>query len=221
LQNFHFQTGGWLTEDSAQRYDTQVEVLFNGTANAIRRQAIPPLAEIFKGRDQRILKLLDVACGTGRFIDFVKQAWPKLPVLGLDLSEAYVNEARSHLQHRTRTRFAVANAEAIPVADSSQDAVTCIFTFHELPPKVRRTVIGECARVLKPGGRLVLLDSLQRSDRPDYLGLLELFPQNFHEPYYESYLDEDFPAIAREHGLTHVRDDQAFISKVMVFDKLT
>jgi len=221
LQNFHFQTGGWLTEDSAQRYDTQVEVLFNGTANAIRRQVIPPLAEIFKGRDQRKLKLLDVACGTGRFIDFVKQAWPKLPVLGLDLSEAYVNEARRHLRHRARTAFAVGNGEAIPVADASQDAVTSIFTFHELPPKVRRIVIGECARVLKPGGRIVLLDSLQRGDRPDYLGLLELFPQNFHEPYYESYLDEDFPAIAREHGLTHARDDQAFISKVMVFDKQT
>src|SRR5262249_6742713 len=40
LQNFHFQSGGWLTEDSAQRYDTQVEVLFNGSANATRRQAL-------------------------------------------------------------------------------------------------------------------------------------------------------------------------------------
>ncbi len=39
LQNFHFQTGGWMTSDSASRYDTQVEVLFHGTANATRRQA--------------------------------------------------------------------------------------------------------------------------------------------------------------------------------------
>jgi hypothetical protein len=31
LQNFHFQSGGWMTEESAKRYDTQVEVLFNGT----------------------------------------------------------------------------------------------------------------------------------------------------------------------------------------------
>jgi hypothetical protein len=41
LQNFHFQSGGWMTDDSAKRYDTQVEVLFNGTANATRRQALP------------------------------------------------------------------------------------------------------------------------------------------------------------------------------------
>jgi hypothetical protein len=47
LQNFHFQSGGWLTEDSAQRYDTQVEVLFNGSANATRRQALLPLHEVF------------------------------------------------------------------------------------------------------------------------------------------------------------------------------
>jgi hypothetical protein len=35
LQNFHFQSGGWMTDDSAERYDTQVEVLLNGTANAM------------------------------------------------------------------------------------------------------------------------------------------------------------------------------------------
>ena len=66
LQNFHFQSGGWMTDDSASRYDTQVEVLFNGTANAMRRQALPQLQEVFAGRDQRKLRLLDIGCGTGR-----------------------------------------------------------------------------------------------------------------------------------------------------------
>jgi hypothetical protein len=75
LQNFHFQSGSWMTEDSAQRFDTQVEVLFNGTANATRRQALPQLHEVFAGRDQRRLRLLDVGCGTGRFLHFVQQSW--------------------------------------------------------------------------------------------------------------------------------------------------
>jgi SAM-dependent methyltransferase len=79
--------------------------------------------------------------------------------------------------------------------------------------------LRQCARVLKPGGRLVLVDSLQRGDEPDYEWLLELFPQNYHEPYYASYTTEDFDAIARACGLTHIRDVKAFVSKVMVFNK--
>jgi hypothetical protein len=35
LQNFRFQSGGWITEDSAERYATEVEVLFNHSASAI------------------------------------------------------------------------------------------------------------------------------------------------------------------------------------------
>ncbi len=220
LQNFHYQSGGWLTEESAQRYDTQVEVLFKGTANAMRRMALPELHEIFKGRDQRKLRLIDIGCGTGRFLDFVKQAWPRLPVIGLDLSEAYVAHMQKHLRRWMHVRGIVGNAECLPLKDESQDAVTSIFMMHELPPDVRRTVIGESARVLKAGGRLVIVDSLQRRDVPDYDGLLERFPQNYHEPYFESYIDEDFAAIAAAHGLRHVRDEPAFVSKVMVFDKI-
>ena len=219
LQNFHFQSGGWMTDESAQRYDTQVEVLFNGTANATRRQALPSLHEVFAGRDQRRLSLLDIGCGTGRFLDFVKQAWPRLPVLGLDMSEPYIRHARRHLRRWSRTEFVVGNAETIPLPDNSQDAVTSIFLLHELPPNVRRAMFGECARVLRPGGRLAVVDSLQRRDQPDYQGLFELFPQKFHEPYYASYIDEDFGALARSCGLTHIRDTKAFVSKVMVFDK--
>lgn len=219
LQNFHFQSGGWMTDDSARRYDTQVEVLFQGSANATRRQALPQLREVFAGRDQRRLRLLDVGCGTGRFLDFVKQVWPRLPTVGLDMSEAYVREAKRHLRRWSRIGFVVGNGETIPMPDESQDAVTSIFLFHELPPKVRRTAFHEFARVLKPGGRLVLVDSLQRGDEPDYEGLLELFPQNFHEPYYTSYLEEDFGATAAACGLIHIRDVNAFVSKVMVFDK--
>jgi len=177
LRNFHFQSGGWLTEDSAQRYDTQVEVLFNGSANATRRQALLPLHEVF------------------------------------------VAEAKRHLKRWCWLNLMVANGEALPVKDESQDAVTSIFMFHELPPKVRRIVLREFARVLKPGGRLVVVDSLQIGDQPDYDGMLELFPQSYHEPYYRSYLKEDFARIAGDCGLTRIRDVNAFVSKVMVFDK--
>jgi ubiquinone/menaquinone biosynthesis C-methylase UbiE len=195
-----------------------VEVLLNGTANAMRRQALPELYEVFAGRDQRKLRLLDVGCGTGRFLDFVKQAWPRLQITGLDMSDAYIRHAKRHLRC-SRTSFIVGKAEEIPLSDNSQDAVTSIFLFHELPPKIRRTELRECARVLKPGGRLVLLDSLQRGDQPDYEGLLELFPCSYHEPYYASYIKEDFGSLASESGLKFVQSATFFLAKVMIFAK--
>jgi Methyltransferase domain len=134
LQNFHYQSGGWMTDDSAELYDTQVEVLFNGSANAIRRQALPQLHDVFAGRDQRKLSLMDVGCGTGRFLDSVKQVWPRLPIFGIDMSEAYVKYAKGHLKHWSQIKLSVGKAEALPVGDQSQDALTSIFVFHELPP---------------------------------------------------------------------------------------
>ena len=49
--------------------------------------------------------------------------------------------------------------------------------------------------------------------------MLERFPQHYHEPYYPSYVTEDFRVIARRCGLVHRRDTKAYVSKVMVFDK--
>lgn len=219
LQNFHYQTGGYLTEDSAELYDTQVEVLFTGSANAMRRQALVPLYDFVRGRDQRKLRLLDVACGTGRFLRFVKDAYPRLPVTGLDLSAAYIAETERHLRRSSAVSALTANAEAIPLKDGSQDVVTCIYLYHELPPKVRRTVAGEIARVLKPGGRLIFIDSLQFGDAEGYDGLLELFPVRFHEPFFSTYVEEDLGEIFGTHGLQRISSTNAFLSKVVAFDK--
>jgi len=216
LQNFHFQTGGYLTEESAELYDMQVEVLFSGTANAMRRQCLVPIADFIHGRDQRKLKLLDVACGTGRFIRFVKQAFPRLSVTASDLSAAYLEEARAHLKTYRDIEYKVAKAEALPFADASFDIVTSIYLFHEVPPQIRREIAREFARVLKPGGLLVFMDSLQTGDTPEFDAMLESFPANFHEPFYKGYLREDLRQIFTEAGLQVVDTEPVFLSKRVV-----
>jgi len=219
LQNFHFQSGGWLSEESARLYDLQVEVMFKGSANAMRRQLLVPLAEFVRGRDQRRMRLVDIGCGTGRFLGSVAEAFPRMGLVGVDLSDAYIGEARRHLARRPRASLAVGKAEALPLAEDSVDCVSAVFLFHELPPKVRRAVAAEVARVLKPGGRFLLLDSLQIGDVPDYDGLLHLFPQSFHEPYYGSYVREDLRRLFARAGLERVTDEPVFMSKISVFEK--
>jgi ubiquinone/menaquinone biosynthesis C-methylase UbiE len=116
--------------------------------------------------------------------------------------------------------FIEANAEQIPLVAASQDIVTALFLFHELPPKIRLTVVREIARLLKPGGTFVVLDSIQEGDLPGFEALTELFPQAFHEPYYESYLRWDAVAQCAGVGLTLVSSAPAYLSKVMTFTKV-
>lgn len=215
-QNFHYQTDGYLSEESAQIYDIQVDTLFLGTSGAMRRQALVPIASYVRGKDQRTLSMLDVACGTGRFLGQAAQAFPAMPMKGIDLSAAYVDMAREHLAEHRNIDLAQGNAEMLPLPDNSQDIVTSVYLYHELPGEVRRTVTKEILRVLKPGGIYVLVDSLQWGDEPDYDGLLEAFPHRFHEPYYEHYLGDDLVTLFSSCGFELTETSLAYLSKVVV-----
>jgi ubiquinone/menaquinone biosynthesis C-methylase UbiE len=194
----------------------QVETLFYGSANVMRRSALRPIAEAVRGRDQRQLALTDVACGTGRFLRQVRVAFPALRLTGIDLSRAYIEEAERHMRGLRPARLMVANAEAIPLGDQSQDFVTAIFLYHELPGEVRRRVTAEIARILKPGGLFVFIDSLQLGDRPPWDGLLEAFPVRFHEPYFRHYMTDDLDGMLTSAGLVPVSSAVAFLSKALV-----
>ena len=218
-QDFHFQSGGHLSDESARLYDVQVDTLFYGSADAMRRAALRPIAERLKGHDQRGISMLDVACGTGRFLVDVRRAFPAMKLAGLDLSPSYLAEAAENLKGFKAVNWLEAPAEEMPLASASQDIVTCIYLFHELPPDVRRKVAREIARVLKPGGLFVLIDSLQTGDKPDWDGLLELFPVRFHEPYYRHYLRDDLSAVFSEAGFDAGQVELVFLSKLMAFQR--
>lgn len=218
-QNFHFQSDGWLSDDSASIYDTQVEMLFLGAGAAMRRQALVPIAHELRRHDQRRLRLVDVASGTGAFAREVARAFPRLPVTALDLSEPYTRLARRALGRRPRAASVVSDAEALPFADGALDILSSVYLFHELPPKVRTAVAAEMARATRPGGLVVIMDSLQDGDTPRFDGLLELFPQMFHEPYYRSYLTWDLAGAFAAHDLVLVESRTVFLSKLFVFRK--
>ena len=219
LQNFHFQSDGWLSSDSAQIYDHHGEVLFTGGADAMRRQALVPLAEFLHDRRSAEMRMIDIACGTGRFLTFVKDNYPRLQVTALDLSPDYLEQAARNLRRWRGVETRQAAAEATGLPDASYDLASCIFLFHELPPKVRPQVAAELARILKPGGRLLFVDSIQKGDQSSYDGLLDYFPVAFHEPYYSSYVTTDLESLFAEAGLKTLSVERAYFSRIMVLEK--
>jgi ubiquinone/menaquinone biosynthesis C-methylase UbiE len=216
---FHHQSDGYLSERSARLYDYQVEVLFGGAADAMRRQALVPIHHFLRERRIADCRLVDLACGTGRFLTFVKDNYPRLAVTALDVSPYYLNEARRNLRHWSRVDFVEAAVESAPLPAEGQDIATCIYLFHELPAAVHDNAARAIAGMLKPGGMLVFVDSLQLGDRPAYDALLESFPFAFHEPYYADYLRQDLAALFGRAGLTVEQVDFAYLSRVMVLRK--
>lgn len=218
-QNFHFQTDGYLSEESARLYEFQVEALFAGTADAMRRRAWVPVARFLGKKDARRRALLDLGCGTGGFLRFAKSARPDLKAIGVDLSEPYLNRARRMLRREPDVKFVAAPAESMPLPDGSIDAAVSIFLFHELPPNVRADVAREMVRVLKPGGIFVVADSIQFGDVPEFDGLIEVFPVLLHEPYYASFANCDLVSLFGSTGLVREEIDIAYMTKISVFRK--
>jgi ubiquinone/menaquinone biosynthesis C-methylase UbiE len=220
-QNFHFQSDGWLSDRSAAVYDTQVETLFTGAADAMRRRALPFLrAEVDRlageGQPEEDVVFLDVACGTGRLLAEVADNFPALQRHAVDLSPPYLDAARRAAGEGTA--YTIAPAERLPFADGSVDVACTVYLFHELPPKVRRQVAAEIARVLRPGGLYLHTDSVQYGDTGMDV-LLETFPRAFHEPYYDSYCQEELGALFGAAGLAPEGQEVAFLSKVSAFRK--
>lgn len=224
---FHYQSDGWMSKKSAQVYETSTETLFLGRQDAMQRTALGPLVQ-----DQP-KKVLEVACGTGRFMTFVRDNLPlDSEYTAVDLSPFYLEAARENDNEWRRVkqqslqtgetiapaRLIQAQAENLPFEDNEFDAVACIYLFHELPREVRAKVAAEMARVVKPGGRVVFTDSCQRGDRPildPYLGNFE----KMNEPYYTDYTEDDLCQHFEDVGLECLTKTVCSSTKTLSFSK--
>ena len=219
LRNFHHQTDGYLSDFSASIYDLQVEILFNGSADSMRRRIIKPLKEgldNFNNRKKSSLKILDVATGSGRTLKQLRGAFPKEKIIGLDLSGSYLKEASRFISDLEGDLIELikGNAEELPFEDNSLQGISCVYLFHELPRTVRENVLKEFFRVLEPGGILVLADSIQVNDSPDFIQIMENFHKSFHEPFYCDYIKEDLNSKIEEIGFNNIKSNSFFMTKV-------
>lgn len=156
----------------APTYDRLNRIMTAGLDRRWRRRAVRELST-----SNFQLSILDVACGTGDLtLDLLRRGHR---VTGVDLSEQMLALAR---RKAAAARFQLADAEALPFPDASFDAVTCAFGIRNFVHLEKG--LDEMLRVLKPGGRLVILE-LATPDSP----LLR--------PFYDLYARRVIPLLGR------------------------
>jgi ubiquinone/menaquinone biosynthesis C-methylase UbiE len=103
-------------------------------------------------------RVLDVGCGPGYLTRLAARAVaPGGTVLGVDASASVIEYAR-RVTSAGNCAFEVGLAERLDAADESFDVVVSSLMVHHLPAELRPAAVAEMARVLRPGGRLLIAD---------------------------------------------------------------
>ena len=119
------------------------------------------------GLEDHPRRLLDLGCGTGDLaIEFARRADAGVEVFGLDYSAPMLERARRKAKRagcEDRITFVHGTADAMPFPDHHFDAVGISFAFRNLTYRnpLRDPHLAEVLRVLRPGGRYVIVESSQ------------------------------------------------------------
>jgi ubiquinone/menaquinone biosynthesis C-methylase UbiE len=154
-----------LVITSAWRYDLMLwlgNLATRGTWQALRRMTMD-LARLRPGE-----RVLDVGCGTGSIALLAKQRVGEGGrVCGIDPSLPMIARARRKAARRGLTiEFQPGVIERLPFPDQTFDIVLSTFMMHQIPDEVKRQGLAEIARVLTPGGRLLVVDT-RRPEEPE------------------------------------------------------
>jgi ubiquinone/menaquinone biosynthesis C-methylase UbiE len=136
------------------RYDLRLWLMTRGREGRFRRQLVE-LAGVREGE-----RVLDVGCGTGSLAIAASRAVGKSgSVIGIDPSPEFIRRAAAKARRaRMNATFQAGAAQDLPFEDGSFDVVMCTFVLHQLPPAALHKAAAEMARVVQPGGRVLIVD---------------------------------------------------------------
>jgi ubiquinone/menaquinone biosynthesis C-methylase UbiE len=137
-------------------YDRIIMALFTGGREQELRQMIADLARLRPGET-----VLDVGCGTGTLaLIACERVGITGRVCGIDPSRQMIAYARRKTARRgLSVDFQLGVIEQLAFPDRSFDVVLCTWMIQHVPNDIKRQGLAEIARVLKPGGRLLFVDS--------------------------------------------------------------
>jgi len=198
--DIHVQPGGvWRADASAHVYELGAKLVMMGENDdyTFHRRFVETCA----GDLGAPTRLVDLGCGFGKSAWPLKQAYPEAEVIGLDLAAPCLRLAHAKTE---ALGLAVDYAQADVTVDTglkaaSADFATATMLIHELPQPALKGFFAEAARILKPGGRLAVLDFQFTGDPVRDLAVLEHGARN-NEPFMPGMMVQDTAAMARAAG---------------------
>jgi len=149
------QTEGVTLDHAAAVYDLLAPIMTLGLERRYHHIVTEQLA--LHGEEQ----VLDIGCGTGTLTRDIANALSNKSrslCIGLDAAEEMVKMARLKSSKIPNIQFDAAIAEELPYPSGKFDAVVSTFFFHHIHFELKKEVLAEVARVLKPGGRFIVID---------------------------------------------------------------
>lgn len=168
------------------------------------------------GRRRGALRVLDVATGGGHTALAFAGFTPA--VVAIDLTPPMLEAARGFVRGKgaVNVRFLASDVEALPFRDASFGVVTCRIAAHHFPAIL--PALREVARVLRPGGSLLLQDILGHDDRELAAFILEV--EKRRDPsHVRSLPQREWAAFLKAAGMTVI--DEGMVSKVRKWEEWT
>ena len=173
---------------AAERYDEKWAFYLEATTReTLRRMTMAPHSRV-----------LDVGCGTGELIRRLRAKYPEAQLAGLDPVPEMLAVAREKLGGREDLR--IGYADALPWSAGSFDVVVSCNMFHYITHPLE--ALREMARVLRPGGTLVLTDWCD-----DYIAcrICNLYLRLTNRAFYKTYQQRECLALLQRAGFTEIR----------------
>jgi ubiquinone/menaquinone biosynthesis C-methylase UbiE len=198
--DFHLQKGGiWRDDRGALVYLMGARLVHVGKNDAFELHDAF-VSSIDPGPLQP-KRILDLGCGYGKTTFSLKKRWPQAQVIGLDPAMPCLRLARRLATERGHAiDWQQGIGERLPFDDASIDLVAMTMVLHEIPPAEIRTILAEVRRVLRPGGRVAMLENRTVGD-PLRDVLAAWHSMLIGEPWSVPYRALDVAAELREAGL--------------------
>ncbi len=143
-----------LEENSIKQFTKWADNYDNPLTSITFQQTNSKIVELLNPGPNSLL--LDVGCGSGILIQKLLSLNRDMKLYGLDITLKMVEVAKRKFQNESNVEITLGSAVKMPYKNSSFDYVTCASSFHHHPNPLQSA--KEMVRVLKPGGKLLILD---------------------------------------------------------------